>query len=243
VGGVPDGFWWHSEAGDGLWAAFTGSAAGNLALHVGDDPAAVRARRAKLEGRLGLAAGALRFMNQVHSARVGTVAAGDGPAADGGPELDALVCPGGDVPLAVMVADCLPVLFAARGPGGGWMTAAAHAGRRGLLDGILANTAAALAAAGGRQLQAWVGPSICGRCYEVPAGMQDEACAKLPALRSETSWGTPALDLASGAAEVLAGLDVQVHQVGGCTLENEALFSYRRDPGCGRFAGLIWTGR
>ncbi|MFD1214911.1 laccase domain-containing protein, partial [Arthrobacter sp. GCM10027362] len=112
---------------------------------------------------------------------------------------------------------------------------------RGLLDGILANTVAALVEAGGTGLRAWIGPSICGRCYEVPAGMQAEACELLPALRSETSWGTPALDLAAGAAAQLEVLGVQVQQVHGCTRESAALFSYRRDPGCGRFAGLVWA--
>ena len=243
MGGSPDGFWWRGDGGDGLQAAFTGTAAGNLALHVGDDPAAVRTNRSRLEERMGVRPGTLRFMNQVHSARVGTVSAADAPAAGGGPELDGLLCPAADVPLAVLVADCLPVLFAARAPGGGWMTAAAHAGRRGLLDGILATTVAGLAAAGGSGLQAWIGPSICGRCYEVPAAMQAEACAKLPALAAETSWGTPALDLAAGAAAELGRLQVRVHRVPGCTREDAGLFSYRRDPGCGRFAGLIWTGQ
>ncbi|NKX54938.1 laccase domain-containing protein [Arthrobacter sp. E918] len=238
---MPDGFWWRGEVGDGLWAAFTDSATGNLALHVGDDPAAVQARRTGLEERMGVMPGSLRFMNQVHSARVGTVAAGDGPAAGTGPELDGLLCPDAGIPLAVMVADCLPVLFAAEAPDGGWMTAAVHAGRRGLLGGILAATAAGLVRAGGTGLQAWIGPSICGRCYEVPADLQAEACAQLPALRSETSWGTPALDLAAGAAAALEELAVRVHRVPGCTRETPELFSYRRDPGCGRFAGLIWA--
>ncbi|MFD1214728.1 laccase domain-containing protein, partial [Arthrobacter sp. GCM10027362] len=93
MGGLPEGFWWREEVGDGLWAAFTDSAAGNLALHVGDDPAAVRARRTALQERMGVAPDTLRFMNQVHSARVGTAAAGDA-AAGGSPELDGLCCPG-----------------------------------------------------------------------------------------------------------------------------------------------------
>lgn len=241
MGGSPDGFWWREDGAEGLRVAFTSSEAGNLALNVGDDSAAVRGRRRGLEERMGVRPGALRFMNQVHSARVGTAAAGDAPA--GGEELDGLLCADAGVPLAVLVADCLPVLFAARAPGGGWMTAAAHAGRRGLLGGILANTVTGLAAAGGTGLQAWIGPSICGRCYEVPAAMQAEACEQLPALAAETSWGTPALDLAAGAAAVLGRLDVRVHLVSGCTRENDGLFSYRRDSGCGRFAGLIWTGQ
>ncbi|MCG2623857.1 polyphenol oxidase family protein [Arthrobacter sp. I2-34] len=242
MGGSPDGFWWREEGAEGLRVAFTGAEAGNLALNVGDDSAAVTGRRRRLEERMGVRPGALRFMNQVHSARVGTVEAGDAPI-DGSEELDGLLCADAGVPLAVLVADCLPVLFAARAPGGGWITAAAHAGRRGLLGGILANTVAGLEAAGGTGLQAWIGPSICGRCYEVPAAMQAEACGQLPELAAETSWGTPALDLAAGAAAELGRLDVRVHRVAGCTREDPGLFSYRRDSGCGRFAGLVWTGQ
>src|SRR3954462_4433897 len=115
-------------------------------------------------------------------------------------------------------------------PWRGWRGAGAPGGGPGAGPG----------AAGGTGLQAWIGPSICGRCYEVPAAMQAEACSRLPALAAETSWGTPALDLAAGAAAELGQLDVRVHRAPGCTREDAGLFSYRRDPGCGRFAGLIW---
>ena len=231
-------FWWREQIADGLWVGFTDSTAGNLALHVGDDPETVGRHRRALESALGIGGGGLRFMNQVHSANVGTVRPmepTEGPA-----ELDALVSPAGDVPLGVMVADCLPVVFMAD-TGHGHATGVAHAGRRGLLGGVLVNTVRRLEAAGGSGVRAWIGPAICGRCYEVPASMQDEATAALPELRSETSWGTPALDLPAGAAVQLASLGVAVQRVGGCTLEQPELFSYRRDHATGRFAGLVWT--
>ena len=232
-------FWWEEQGPQGLRVAFTNTAAGNLALHVGDDSAAVRSRRSLLEQRMGVEPGSLRFMEQVHSADVALVA--PGPAADEVPVADALLSADGTVPLAVMVADCLPVLFAGRGPNG-MITAAAHAGRRGLLDGILSNTVAAMRSAGADGIQAWIGPGVCGQCYEVPAEMLAGA-AHLPAAASQTSWGTPALDLPAAALSQLQGLDISVETVPGCTMEEPELFSHRRDAPTGRFAGLIWQPR
>lgn len=232
-------FWWQTQAGDGLQVAFTNTEAGNLALHVGDNPTHVLERRAALEHGMGVPNGSLRFMNQVHSADVALAdvgAAGILPA----PTADALVSPDGTAPLAVMVADCVPVVLAGRRSGGGVVTAAAHAGRRGLLDGILPNTVERMRAAGAEDLRAWIGPAVCGHCYEVPETMAEEAAAVMPALRSRTRGGTPALDLPAGAAGQLAGLGVDVVRVPGCTLESDALYSHRRSSSAGRFAGLIW---
>lgn len=233
-------FWWKQQVHTGVWAAFTDSSAGNLGLHVGDDAAAVLRRRGLLEDALPVPAGSLRFMNQVHSAEAAVVAA-DGPASSQlAVTADALVSPDGGAPLAVMVADCLPVVLVGTLPGGGAATAVAHAGRRGLLDGVLANAVAGLRDAGAAGLQAWIGPSICGACYEVPEDMQADATARIPELASRTAWGTPALDLAAGAAAELAGLGVEAHRVPGCTREESRLYSYRRDHSTGRFAGLVW---
>ena len=245
-------FWWQAQAGDGLRAAFTNTAAGNLALHVGDDPAAVLQRRRALEQRMQVPAASLRFMNQVHSAEVVSVTAatepeGAGKAGFGGsnapgsdtPTADALVSPDGSAPLAVMVADCVPVVLAGHN-GTGVVTAVAHAGRRGLLDGILTNTVREMRGAGATGLRAWIGPSVCGQCYEVPGTMLEESAAILPVLRSRTRWGTPALDLPAGAEAQLVSLGVDVVRVPGCTLESEDLYSHRRSSASGRFAGLIW---
>ncbi|MBP3036845.1 laccase domain-containing protein [Arthrobacter sp. zg-ZUI100] len=235
-------FWWQTQAGDGLMVAFTNTTAGNLALHVGDHPGQVLLRRAALEKRMQVPAGSLRFMNQVHSADVATVDTADGlgpgsPSAV--PTADALVSADGSSPLAVMVADCVPVLLAGRGPGG-VVTAAAHAGRRGLLDGVLANTVATMRSAGATGLRAWIGPAVCGACYEVPEAMLADAKARLPVLASRTRWDTPALDLPAGAEAELTALDVQVIRLPGCTLESDDLYSHRRSNAAGRFAGVIW---
>ncbi len=231
-------FWWEGQGPEGLRIAFTDTSAGNLALHVGDDSAAVRSRRSALEARMGTAPASLRFMEQVHSAEVAVVV--PGPAEEV-PVADALLSTDGSAPLAVMVADCLPVLFAGSGPHG-VVTAAAHAGRRGLLDGILPNTVAAMRSAGAVRIQAWIGPGVCGRCYEVPAEMIAEA-SHLPGAASQTSWGTPALDLPAAANLQLQGLNVSVETISGCTMEEPELFSHRRDAPTGRFAGLIWQPR
>ncbi len=232
-------FWWEGQGPQGIRVAFTDTAAGNLALHVGDDSAAVCGRRSALEQRMGVEPGSLRFMEQVHSADVALV---DGKPAPGEvPVADALVSANGSTPLAVMVADCLPVLFAGTGPDG-IATAAAHAGRRGLLDGILANTAAALRYAGADGIQAWIGPGVCGNCYEVPGEMVSGA-AHLPGAASETSWGTPALDLPAAARNQLQSLGIAVQMIPGCTMEEPELFSHRRDAPTGRFAGIIWQAR
>ncbi|MER2135345.1 MAG: polyphenol oxidase family protein [Arthrobacter sp.] len=232
-------FWWEGQGPDGLRIAFTDTSAGNLALHVGDDSAAVRGRRSALEQRMGVEPGSLRFMEQVHSAEVVPVA--PGPAAGEVPVADALLSADGSAPLAVMVADCLPVIFAGTGPRG-VVTAAAHAGRRGLLDGILPNTVAAMRTQGAAAIRAWIGPGVCGRCYEVPAEMLADA-SHLPAAASQTSWGTPALDLPAAALAQLEELNISVQVVPGCTMEEPELFSHRRDAPTGRFAGLVWQPR
>lgn len=223
--------------------AFTTRAAGNLALHVGDHQQEVLQRRRLLEHGLGLDPGTLRFMNQTHSVRVHAF----GPSSDErateawGPDADALLSPDGTVPLAVMVADCLPVVFAARRQDGGLVTAVAHAGRNGLLGGILQNTVEAIRDSGGAGLHAWIGPAVCGSCYEVPAVMASKAAAVMPGIESRTSWGTPSLDLPGAAAALLADLGVVVTSTGVCTVEDPAYYSYRRESLTGRLAGIIWS--
>jgi len=89
-------------------------------------------------------------------------------------------------------------------------------------------------------LTAWVGPSICGRCYEVPEQMRDDVAAVEPASRSTTSWGTPSVDVAAGVGAQLERDDVHVVDLSACTRESPDLFSYRRDgPASGRQSGII----
>ena len=225
-------FHWRADILPGVSAAFTDTGAGNLALHVGDNPSAVRERRAHLERSLGMGSEALRFMNQVHGNTV-VVMQADSPA----PEADAMVSRG--LPLAVMVADCIPVLLAGES-GNGPILAAVHAGRPGVASGVLPAAVDSMKSLGASSIRAWLGPSICGSCYEVPAALRDEVAALVPATRSTTSWGTPALDLPAGARSQLEAAGVGVEYVGACTLETDTLYSYRRDGNTGRFAGVVW---
>ncbi|WP_448071709.1 polyphenol oxidase family protein [Georgenia yuyongxinii] len=237
------------ELGPGARGGFTTCAAGNLALHVGDDHAAVRARRDRLAATLGAP---VAWMDQVHGARVRVLTGPPGtPAAprDSVGECDGLVAvtagAGGDaVAVGVLVADCVPVLLASAD---GTVVAAAHVGRQGLVRGVLRATLARLAEQGAAagEVYAAVGPSICGRCYEVPARLRDDVAAVVPGTAATTSWGTPALDLPAGVLGTLAAAGVtRVHHLALCTREDDRFYSYRRaGPAAGnrtgRFAGVV----
>ncbi|ABK02968.1 protein of unknown function DUF152 [Arthrobacter sp. FB24] len=231
-------FWWRTEVRPGVWVAFTDAGAGNLALHVGDDPAEVLRRRGFLEAEAGLPAGSFQYMNQVHGNAVAYIGDAADSSAPGGPTADGMVSSGR--PLAVMVADCVPVVLAGSAPGGKPILAVAHAGRPGVASGVIPATVARMRAEGAKDIHAWIGPSICGSCYEVPEGMRADVAAAVPATWSTTSWGTPGLDLPAGARSQLEAQGVTVDYSGPCTLENEELFSYRGNPDTGRFAGLVW---
>lgn len=151
---------------------------------------------------------------------------------------DALVTTEREVALCIRVADCLPVLFAdpARG-----VIGAAHAGRVGLAAGVLSRTVDALRDLGAQDIRAWLGPHICGACYEVPRAMRAEISALLPGAWAETSWGTPALDLGSAAEQQLGELGCTVERRDRCTRTHLDLHSHRRDgAGAGRLGALVW---
>ena len=209
----------------------------NLSVGVGDDPLAVAANRRRLATELGVRG--VVFLDQVHGTGVAVVDAVPGPRDRDRPASDAAVTALPGVALAVLTADCVPVLLA---DPAGRVAAVAHAGRRGLLAGVLAEVVAAMAAAGARpdRVRAVIGPAAGACCYEVPADLQEEAVAVLPAARATTTWGTPSLDLRAGAAAQLRALGVaDVASAGGCTVEDTALYSYRRSRVTGRFAGVV----
>lgn len=225
-------FWWRRDVRPGVTVAFTHAGAGNLAFHVGGDDEGVRRHRDALAAAAGVPS--FQYMSQVHGRE--TVWAGEDPA----PTADALLSRG--EPLAVMVADCVPVVLVGEFDDGRPALAAVHAGRPGLVAGVVPEAVARLREAGARGLEAWLGPSICGRCYEVPAQMRDEVEAAVPGTATATAWGTPALDLPAGVRDQLARADVAVHrEAESCTYEHEGFFSHRRAPGVGRIAGLVWT--
>lgn len=210
----------------------------NLGGAVGDDPGAVRANRELAAGVLGLDPARVVWMNQVHGADVAVV---DGPwGAAAVPEVDAIVTARRGLALAVLTADCTPVLLADPAAG---IAAAAHAGRPGMVAGVVPAAVRAMMELGAEpsRIVARTGPAVCGRCYEVPEAMRAEVSAVEPAAHAETSWGTPAVDVTAGVHAQLERLGVRDRaQSPVCTLESSDHFSYRRDRATGRLAGYVW---
>jgi YfiH family protein len=205
----------------------------NLGGHVGDDPSTVDHNRTLVASSLGVGRDQLLFMNQCHSSDVVVV---DGPW-DGEPrEADGVVTTSTDLALAVLVADCAPVLLVDQVAG---VAAAVHAGRPGMMSGVIGRTVDTMTELGARSIRAAVGPSVCGRCYEVPEAMRAQA-AKISPAAAAISWqGTPAIDVAAGVVEQLRARSIAVQWIAGCSRESDDLFSYRRQHRTGRFAGVV----
>jgi polyphenol oxidase len=177
---------------------------------------------------------AVADMRQVHG---NTVAVVEESRSAERPDADALVSTRADTVLVVRVADCVPVLLADPDAG---VVGAVHAGRGGLVAGVAAAAVERMGELGAEHVTAWLGPRICGGCYEVPAAMQGEVGLSVPAAVATTSWGTPSLDIGAGVRAQLEAAGVRVHDVGSCTRESTGLYSHRRDgAGAGRFAGLV----
>jgi polyphenol oxidase len=206
----------------------------NLAGHVGDDPANVRANRQRLSDRL-----PTRQLVLLASAPGGPVCVVDASAPEELGDAEALVTTEPALALGVLTADCVPVLLADEAAG---VVAAVHSGRRGLAARITPRAVAAAVDAGARvdRLTAWVGPAICGRCYEVGEDVAADVVAVEPAAAARTSWGTTALDLPAAVAAQLRRAGVtDIRTDGRCTLEEPSLYSYRRDGRTGRQASVV----
>ncbi|GAB2502598.1 peptidoglycan editing factor PgeF [Promicromonospora xylanilytica] len=247
------------DLGDGVHAFFTTGGGGvspapwataggpglNLGLNVSDSAERVAVNRSLAAERLGAP---VAFATQVHGDTVLDLgpaerarwAAARPPATAG--EADALVTAERGLGLGVLVADCVPVLLAdpvAR------VVGVAHAGRNGVLAGVVHRALDRLVARGAdpARVRAAVGPAVCGRCYEVPAAMRDEVAAAVPETFTTTREGTPGLDLPSGVVAQLAARGVAATRVERCTLEDLDLFSHRRASAAGtttgRQAGII----
>ncbi|MFE5888718.1 peptidoglycan editing factor PgeF [Streptomyces sp. NPDC056468] len=210
----------------------------NLGGAVGDDTDAVLTNRDLAAKSLGLDPGRVVWMNQVHGT---DVAVADGPWRDRPvPDVDVVVTAQRGLALAVLTADCVPVLLADPVAG---IVAAAHAGRPGMIAGVVPAALRAMTDLGAEssRIVARTGPAVCGRCYEVPEAMRAEVAAREPTAHAETSWGTPAVDVAAGVHAQLARLGVRDREQSPvCTLESEDHFSYRRDRTTGRLAGYVW---
>jgi YfiH family protein len=176
----------------------------------------------------------LADLHQVHGAEVDVVEDRSTPDR---PDADGIVTTRAGVVLMVRAADCVPVLLADADAA---VIGAAHCGRPGLAAGVVPATVGRMRDLGARSITAWIGPHVCGACYEVPDPMQATVGAAVPASVATTSWGTPSLDLGAGVRAQLAGEGVSVHDVSRCTRESADLYSYRRDGDrAGRLAGLI----
>jgi hypothetical protein len=212
----------------------------------GDDDAAVAENHRRLLADFAPGDGLDRCaeLSQVHGDTVVVVGADD-PPRDARGRLhavgDGLVTTEPGITLMVRAADCVPVLLA---DGGGAVIGAAHCGRPGLVAGIVPATVARMRELGAGEMTAWVGPHVCGACYEVPQEMQDEVAAVEPASRATTSWGSPSVDVGAGVRAQLERDGVAVVDLSRCTRESDDLFSYRRDGRrSGRQAGLARISR
>jgi YfiH family protein len=226
---------------------------GNARGDAGDDPAIVSANRAELVSLADLPS-APRWLRQVHGTsvlRVDTaLPPGDATAERARmaaePEADAAVTGSTGTVLAILTADCLPVVLAARGGG---EVGAAHAGWRGLAAGVLERTVAAMRTAPG-DLVAWLGPAAGPQAYEVGAEVRDAFVsidAGAAAAFAATRPGHWRVDLYALARRRLQAAGLAAHDIHGgvlCTISDPARFySHRRDARTGRMATLAWLER
>lgn len=205
----------------------TGSFASlNLGIHVGDEISDVLRNRQAVADSLG----EIQYMKQVHGERVAVIES----VVDDEPTADALVTGIPGITLAVQVADCIPLLLSSS-----QAVAAVHVGRKGLANNISRKTLEVMRDMGATTITALIGPSICGRCYEVSEEIYREIVELHPLSASRTSAQTYALDLPAALQEVLKSEGVTVIDHNICTVESQDLFSYRRDGITGRQAGFV----
>lgn len=210
----------------------------NLGTHVNDDPKAVAQNRQLLQRALNLPNLPI-YLEQTHSTRVLQLPHPEGESL----EADAVYTAEPHQVCLVMTADCLPVLFCSAD---GMEIAAAHAGWRGLCDGVLEATVAKFQCAT-HHIQAWLGPAISATAFQVGQEVVEQFCAfdpnaKRAFVTDPTASGKFLGDLYQLARQRLNRLGIE--QISGgdyCTYrDSERFFSYRRDKITGRMATLIW---
>jgi len=206
----------------------------NLGLHVGDESSAVQVNRARMHERLGARP---VFLDQVHGTNTVQIHQ-DTPDAC---RADGAITRETDLACTVMVADCLPVLLTDRQ---GALVAAAHAGWRGLLAGVIEATIRGMRVPDGRLL-AWLGPAIGPSAFEVGDEVRSAFLAADDAALScfvPSPGGRWLADLYGLARQRLAAAGVSQVSGGDCCTyaDGGRFFSYRRDGVTGRMATLIW---
>ena len=216
----------------------------NLGIRCGDDAEAVIENRRQLEAAVGLPASP-HWLKQVHGIEVVRfLTPPPASAGEGEVQADAAVTTTPGIVLAILTADCLPVVFAARD---GSEIGAAHAGWRGLADGMLEATVAAMKTPA-RDIVAWLGPAAGPDAYEIGEEVFDALVsgdAGASAAFAPTRPGHWKVDLYALARRRLAGIGVtDLHGGGLCTISDPArFFSHRRDRRSGRIATLAWIER
>lgn len=217
----------------------------NVGIHVGDDPLAVQHNRRQLASQLSLPCEPL-WLEQVHGTTVHSVRAGESVAVGAlreRPVADAAVTAAAGVVLAIQVADCLPVLLAARD---GRVLGAAHAGWRGLAAGVLERTVAAMERLtdGPLELCAWLGPCIGPAHFEVGAEVREAflVAGDPPEAFEQNPRGRWQCDLPGIARRRLGALGIRSIAGGEwCTAADPVrFFSHRRDQRTGRMVALLW---
>ena len=201
----------------------------NLAFHVSDEIDSVKENRELIAKR----SAPTVYMNQSHGNQVAIV---DGiPLLE--PNVDGLITTQKGIALAVLVADCIPLLM--------WdeqepCVAAVHVGRKGLMSNIASKVVNLMWQMGARDIHAQMGPSICGKCYEVGEDVYREVTALYPSSASQSDKFAFALDLPQALHMHLTSLGVKVTRSEICSYESSEHFSYRRAGTTGRNAGMIW---
>ncbi|RUO71604.1 peptidoglycan editing factor PgeF [Idiomarina ramblicola] len=215
-----------------IHAAVTTRAFGNLAVHVGDDPAAVILRRRRLQRELELPR-AVTWLQQRHTDKVLQWPFKSAVADAAYSQFPNSVC-------AVLTADCLPILCCSDD---GKEIAAVHAGWRGLVDGVLREALASFKAEAAN-IRIWIGPSIGVQSFEVGNDVRDAfiACNSSNVdhfISHSNKW---LADLASIAADECLRAGVKsVTKSGDCTVRhNASWYSWRKEKAAARFASIIW---
>ena len=231
--------------GGGVRYAFTTRSAGfsstpfdtlNLSFDVGDQPASVETNRRAVLERLRVPQAV--WLTAQHGGRVAVIGAPHDADADRQFEVDGLVTTVAELAIAALAADCALVGLADPRAG---VLGVLHCGRAGLTAGIVRTLVDEMRAHGATAVRAAIGPTICGRCYEVGDDVAAAVASVVPVARSVAHNGRPGLDIKAAVIAQLADAGVHVvREVGGCTLEDDNAFSYRRDHRTGRQAALVW---
>ncbi|MBU6244414.1 MAG: laccase domain-containing protein [Actinomycetales bacterium] len=207
----------------------------NLAGHVGDDPADVRANRRLAAAMLGVDPEHLAVVNAVHGAEVAVVE--QGGEVDG---VDAVVTTSPGLGLLALAADCVPLALADPQAG---VIGAVHCGWKGIGAGVVPAAVDAMRALGASDISAVIGPHVCAGCYpvsldriEVLRSGTDPLVADQACLRTGDGW---AIDVGAGVRAQLTALGVPMQSIGACTAESPELFSFRRDGITGRHGMMI----